>query len=237
MSFTYIFNLESRQLLSGSGSDHDDDSKPAPDPAAFEAAKAAVMVDYQSLLSHYETNRAAVTAAIQVLKDHQTTFVAQQAEFRVQIKTAEQAIKTAHATYQADKGGMKAFWAPIIHARQLDVDTVTEGETLEEQAQDLADLQQDKRQAKSDLRALDATWRSTYDDLDDVVDDLRDDMKDASRDYKREKRVDEQAVRAAQRTLKNVFQSDRKILDREIKTYKKQGFSVAELDLPKLPKV
>src|SRR5690349_19519953 len=136
MSSTHLFNLEPRQLLSGSGKDR----PTMPDPATSEAAKQAVMVDYQQLLSHVETNRAAVTAARQTLKDHQTEFAAQLKTLEADFRADQKAISTAEKAAQVAKSALKAQWAPIVHADQLDVDTVSEGETEEEQAADLAKL-------------------------------------------------------------------------------------------------
>jgi chromosome segregation ATPase len=232
MSNSMFTQLEPRQLLS-----HGHSTPTAPDASLLEAAKQAVMVDYQSLVSHVEANRTALDAARQLLKEHGAATSTQLSDLRSEVSGLEKSMKNAIKAARVQRDALRTQWETVIDADQLDVDTFTEGETEQEQQADMVKLETDKSAANTALSAATDEARASRTAMESSLDDKRDGINALSKDLKRSKKSDEQAVKSAERTLKSVFQSDRKILDSEIKRYKKQGFKTDALELPALPKV
>lgn len=221
--------LEPRMFLSG--------DTVVVDPAALEAAKAAVMSSVTALKEHYVANKAAVDAARKTLMENRKAAAAALKPLEQELKADKRARDAEMKQNHLALKEVRETWRPVIRAGELDVLTDTEGETEEERAADLAKLESDRaaygaaRQAVYDEMAADRTKWETEINAD------RDAIDDAKYAAKLQHRTDEKAVKAAQRTLKSVFQADKLILADAIEDYRDAGGKKKDLHLPKLPKV
>lgn len=219
--------LEPRLFLSA--------SKMTVDPAVVAAAKAAVMSSLVILQEHYATNKAAVDSARLTMRTHQTAANQVMAGLRAEYKSEQAAFKVALNAAKADLASVQSIWKPIIAAGVLDVNTDSDGETEEERAADIEKLAAD-RETYADARsaaqsAIQDTRTEWYIELDGTLDA----MADASDAARAQQRVDQKAVKSAQRTLVSVFQSDKVILADAIDDYRAVGGKDKTLKLPKLP--
>lgn len=221
--------LESRRLLSNSGSSQDG--------ATSDADRSKVDASLATLMVHLDANKAAVAAAKAELLADREAHVDAVKPMKKALKANEKALRAEWDKLKESRAEVDAKWSDILAADKADVAVVEETETLEEQAADKAKLEADLAAYKSERGEVDKEWRADKRRIEAQIKLNRQAFKTAEDAAKAEVKASEKAVKRAERTLKDVFQSDRKIVDAAIKAYKKDGGDVKALDLPNLSKL